>query len=225
MRKRRPLERKFGTLRDASLVVIASEDKYAVRQYFEFFESTRIQFKVLDAHDDKSAPEHVLARLNEYIAEYSIGDGDTFWLVCDCDHWVQPNHIQNLTAVLTECRQKGIQIALSNPCFDLWLYLHFADYPTDPKLTCDEVGKRLRTVTKGYNKTKVYNLPITDELVRAAVARSVANQPDAGPIPNRLQTAIHLIVQSLVERGIIAVRATVSPDEPAEVGKRRKSKK
>jgi hypothetical protein len=27
-------------------------------------------------------------------------EGDTFWLVCDCDHWVEPNHIQNLSYVL-----------------------------------------------------------------------------------------------------------------------------
>jgi len=68
------------------LIVIASEDKYAVRQYFEFFRSTKIQFKVLETQDGKSAPEHVLTRLDEYMKEFDIGDGDEFWLVSDCDH-------------------------------------------------------------------------------------------------------------------------------------------
>jgi hypothetical protein len=103
------------------LVISASEDRYAVRQYFDLFESTRIQFRVLETLDGKSAPEHVLNRINEYIEEFEIGEGDTFWVVCDCDHWVEPNHIQNLTHVFQPCRQKGIQVALSNPCFDLWL--------------------------------------------------------------------------------------------------------
>ncbi len=121
MRKKRPLDRKAKPVRDASLVVIASEDRYAVRQYFDFFESTRIQFRVLETPDGKSAPEHVLNRISDYLKEFEIDDGDTFWVVCDCDHWTEPNHIQNLIRVLKECRQKRIQVALSNPCFDLWL--------------------------------------------------------------------------------------------------------
>jgi hypothetical protein len=76
MRKKRPLDRSANVVRDASLIVIASEDKYAVRQYFEFFRSTKIQFKVLETDDGKSAPEHVLARLVEYMKEYDIGEGD-----------------------------------------------------------------------------------------------------------------------------------------------------
>ncbi len=156
MRKKRPLDRKGKPVRDASLVVIASEDRYAVRQYFDFFESTRIQFRVLETEDGKSAPEHVLNRINEYLEEFEIDEGDTFWVVCDCDHWVEPNHIQNLTHLLQQCRQKGIQVALSNPCFELWLLLHFADFPAEDMLTCNEVTNRLRDVAGGYDKTKVY---------------------------------------------------------------------
>ena len=87
-----------------------------------------------------SAPEHLLNRLNEYADEYEIGKGDAFWLVSDCDHWVQPNQFQNLTQVLQQCRQKSTQVALSNPCFDLWLLLHFTDFPAEDILTCNEVA-------------------------------------------------------------------------------------
>jgi hypothetical protein len=62
MRKKRPLDRKAKPVRDASLVVIASEDRYAVRQYFDFFESTRIQFRVLETLDGKSAAAHCRSR-------------------------------------------------------------------------------------------------------------------------------------------------------------------
>ena len=37
-----------GVHRDATLIVIASEDRYAVKQYFELFKSTQIQFRVLE---------------------------------------------------------------------------------------------------------------------------------------------------------------------------------
>jgi hypothetical protein len=219
MRKKRPLDRKAKPVRDASLVVIASEDRYAVRQSFDFFESTRIQFRVLETQDGKSAPEHVLNRINEYIEEFEIGEGDTFWVVCDCDHWVEPSHIQNLTHVLQQCRQKGIQVALSNPCFDLWLLLHFADFPTEDVLTCDEVAGRLRAAAGGYDKTKVYNLQINDERVLAAVRRAADKHPILEEIPKRLQTAVHLIIQSLVTKRIISVRPV--PDEAVGAGKKK----
>jgi hypothetical protein len=89
MRKKRPIHRSENRTRDASRVVIASEDRYAVKQYFDIFQSTRVQFHVLETDQGRSSPEHVMARLDEYLAEYSVGEGDQFWLVCDTDHWIQ----------------------------------------------------------------------------------------------------------------------------------------
>ncbi|SRR6266545_2430194 len=205
MRKKRPLDRTTNVVRDANLIVIASEDKYAARQYFAFFRSTKIQFKVLETEDGKSAPEHVLDRLDEYMKEFDIGEGDEFWLVCDCDHWNKSGHIKNLVGAIQECRQKGIQVALSNPCFELWLLLHFADFPPAEKLTCVEVEKQIRKAVGAYDKTKVYNLPIDSEGVKSAVKRSADNQPASSGIPDRPQTGVHRIIQDLLDRGIISV--------------------
>lgn len=211
MRKKRPLDRKSKPVRDASLIVIASEDQFAVRQYFDFFESTRIQFRVLETLDGKSAPAHVLDRIDEYIAEFEIGEGDALWLVCDCDHWIEPSHIKNLIQVLQQCRQKGIRVALSNPCFELWLLLHFADFPPEDKLTCDQVAVRLRSAAGAYDKTKVYKLPITDDRVTAAIKRATDACSELDEVPTRPQTAVHLIIQYLVDKQVIAVRSP--PDE------------
>lgn len=207
MRKPRPIKRTEGTHRDATLVVIASEDRYAVKQYFAFFRSTRVQFEVLETDDGKSSPRHVLHRLDEFKKEYDLDleKGDQLWLVCDTDHWIEPSHIKNLVKVVRQCAQKGIGVALSNPCFDLWLLLHFDEFPSESALTCDEVGDRIRTIVGQYNKKKVYNLPITDELVRDATRRSKANQPSTGEIPNQTQTAVHLIIEDLLARGVISV--------------------
>src|SRR6266852_9605777 len=151
MRKNRPLDRSTNVVRDANLIVIASEDKYAVRQYFEFFRSTKIQFKVLETDDGRSAPQHVMARLDEYMKEFDFGPEDEFWLVCDCDHWIEARHIKNLVRVIQECGQKGIQVALSNPCFELWLLLHFAEFPQADKLTRAEVEKQIRKAVGVYD--------------------------------------------------------------------------
>jgi RloB-like protein len=205
MRKKRPLDRSTDVVRDANLIVIASEDKYAVHQYFDFFQSTKIQFKVLETQDGRSAPEHVLARIGGYMKEFEIGDGDQFWLVCDCDHWINNGHIKNLMRVIQECGQKGIRVALSSPCFELWLLLHFAEFPTETSMTRAQLEKRIRAAVGFYDKTKVYNLPIDNERVRAAIDRSNANQRATSAIPEILQTGVHSIIEDLVVRGVISI--------------------
>ncbi len=206
MRKKRPLERTPVTnmVRDAKLIVIASEDRYAVKQYFEFFRSTEIQFRVLSTEDNNSSPRRIMDRLDEYLNEYQIGDEDRLWYVGDTDHWTQPNHIQKLVEVRRLCKQKGIGFSLSNPCFDLWLLLHFAKFPNETNLTCEEIGKRIRIKAGRFDKTKVYNLPIDINRVATAIKRSKANYPGE-EIPAQLQTSVHLIIEDLIDRGIISI--------------------
>jgi hypothetical protein len=54
---------------------------------------------------------------------------DEVWCVFDVD--THPN----LPAALQQASANGIQIALSNPCFELWILLHFEDHRAhiDPK--------------------------------------------------------------------------------------------
>ncbi len=68
-------------------------------------------------------------------------------------------------------------------------------------LTCDEVADRLRAAAGAYDKTKVYNLQIDNEKVLDAVKRAADNISPKWIIPNRLQTAVHLIIRSLIVKG------------------------
>lgn len=223
--KKRPIDRSANPVRDANLVVIASEDRYAVRQYFDFFKSTRIQFKVLETQDCRSSPTHVLDRIDAYKKEFQIGEGDSFWIVVDCDHWIEPNHVRNLRQVLSECRRKDVEFALSNPCFELWLLLHFSEFPAEDQLSCDEVAVRLRAAAGMYDKTKVYRLPIDGGKVRTAIGRAATRYDSSQEIPTGLQTAVHRIVESLIERNVISVRdesAVVTPTKPRGAKSRRR---
>jgi hypothetical protein len=205
MRKKRPIQRSEERTRDATLVVIASEDRFAVKQYFDLFHSTRIQFHVLETEDGKSSPEHVMARLEKYLDEYSVGAGDQFWLVLDTDHWIEGSHLPNLVEVVKRCRQKGISVALSNPCFELWLLLHFADFPAESRLTCVQIGELIRAKTVTYNKTKVFNLPITQSRVSEAIGRARERFNPQDMIPTEPQTGVHLIIDDLMRKGIVRI--------------------
>ena len=49
-------------------------------------------------------------------------DFDEIWCVFDVDEH------PNLAQALNEARQSDISVALSNPCFELWLILHYEDH-------------------------------------------------------------------------------------------------
>ena len=204
MRRKRKIDRKAGKLADTSLIVIASEDEYAVKQYFNLFQSVRIQFEVLETEEGRSSPKDVLERLSRYMDEFQIGEGDEFWLVTDIDHWAEPGHIKNLAEVVQLCRQKNIGVATSFPCFDLWLLLHFSELPEQQISQCSEIGKLVRAAVGEYSKTKVYNLPITMENVELAIERAKTAGPK-GPILNELGSEVYLVIDKLVTSKVISI--------------------
>jgi hypothetical protein len=205
MKRKRKLGRESGTVRDAVKILIASEDTYAVAQYFDPFRSDRAVFAVLPTVDTHSAPEHVLSRLVDYMAKNDIGEGDQFWLLIDCDHWIEPNHIATLSDVLTRCRQKGIFFDVSRPCFELWLLLHYDEFPAEENLTAAEVVTLLKAVAGGYSKRNMPLEPITLERIRRAVERAKANPARPQEIPRQLQTGVYRIFEDLLERNEITL--------------------
>lgn len=203
-RRQRPLSRDLGTVRDASLIVIASEDTYAVRDYFSRFRPKRVQFRVLEARENLSAPQHIVDRLNAYRDEFEIGLDDQLWYCGDTDHWIRGNHQKNLADVLTKCSQNGYQVAFSNPCFELWLLLHFTSV-ADNELSCDETCKRLADAAGGYKKEHGSRLTITAEMVKQAVERARALDVSGTLIPKNSTTRVYRILELLVFRESIVL--------------------
>lgn len=198
-RRQRPLIRDSETVRDASLVVIASEDTYAVRDYFARFRPKRVQFRVLETRDGLSAPQHIIDRLDAYRNEFELGPDDQLWYCGDTDHWTQGNHQGNLADILTQCSQKSYFVAFSNPCIELWLVLHFMDV-ADGEISCADACAHLRDVAGGYAKQNGHRLTITHEMVRQAVARAQELDTNNAAIPKCPATRIYKILELLLNR-------------------------
>jgi hypothetical protein len=116
----RPLVRETATFRDDRLFIVACEDTYAPKQYFEFFEIPRVQIHVVPTEYGLSSPQRVLDRLLAIEHE----EYDERWLLIDVDHRGAGPHIANLVQTLREARRQGVNAAICNPCFELWLLLH-----------------------------------------------------------------------------------------------------
>ena len=73
-RKKDPLEQKKA-FRDARLIVIATEDRYAAPQYFEsplFEDYQRVKIEILPTEDDgRGSPQHVMDRAKSFIKNAS----------------------------------------------------------------------------------------------------------------------------------------------------------
>ena len=82
----------------------------------------------IDFADSGMAPLSLVQRARDYqqanrrSRSSSRGiDFDEIWCVFDVDQHA------NLAGAINEAHQSGIGVALSNPCFELWLILHYED--------------------------------------------------------------------------------------------------
>ncbi len=191
-----PLKRPDRKLRDDRLFTIATEDAYAAKQYLEALPTRRVAVVVLptDTAENRSSPKHLLERARKAIAEATKAKtrlpDDQAWLVLDTDHWVEANHVQGFANTLSEARKAGICVAVSNPCFEAWLYLHCDELPSDIS-GCGDLIQRLKAKLGGYNKTRIDASRFLPG-VAAAVRRAAATPRDGWPQTPGSQV-VHLV--------------------------------
>ncbi|OGV41922.1 MAG: hypothetical protein A2X46_17875 [Lentisphaerae bacterium GWF2_57_35] len=148
---------------------IATEGNETEPRYFELFKTTRedeIQLKIIPSKH-KSRPLQVLEHLKLHVAKNGR-KGDEAWLVIDRDAWDEAE----LNDVFREAQSYGYEVALSNPCFELWLYLHMRDNRLFAnRHQCQDM---LQDVLDGYdpNKKSTYKteclLPNVDMAIQRA---------------------------------------------------------
>jgi len=196
-RKKRPLDRTVNHLRDTRLIVIATEGEQTESQYFSMFRSSRVQVRVIPSEGGRSSPQHVLERLDAYRDEFQIGGDDELWLMIDVDRWGNAK----LSQVCKQASRKGYHLAVSNPCFELWIYLHFFDL-IDPPMKCAEYERQIRAHLGSYNKSNLSVEPLRPRVPDAIQRARQAAKPDhlwpasAGTDVYRVVEKIHSLPSS-----------------------------
>lgn len=123
-RRKRPIRREQGKLRDARLLLIVSEGFDPEKSYFELFDqSPRRQFLFIGPEADRSAPVHLGRRLRTVKQELDWQPGDVCAVLLDKDRWGD----RALSQLAKDSAGHGALFALSNPCFEYWIMLHFFD--------------------------------------------------------------------------------------------------
>lgn len=217
MRSRNSFER-CEAFRDARLVVIASEGKDTERIYFNAlakeYANPRVHVCILERRDvekNNSSPKHVLEQLKNYKSQYDLEQDDELWLVVDKDHWTDGM----LSQVATACMQDvSMRMALSNPCFEVWLLLHLEDVTSltseERKLWMKNSRKsknadpylkvRLRQKMGSYHESDYDALALIKHVETAiGRARSLDKRTD-DRWPQTLGTRVYLLAESVMNR-------------------------
>lgn len=204
--------------RDARLIVIASEGKDTERIYFKAlakeYTNLRVHVHILERSENEqnnSSPEHVLKQLNDYKSKYDLEAYDELWLVVDKDRWTEAM----LSHVATECSQEvAMHMALSNPCFELWLLLHMEDAAS---LSLEEQEQWMKNRRKSKNADPYLKVRLRQKLgsyhessydaltliahIEDAIER--ARALDKNPTdrwPQTLGTRVYLLAKSVMNR-------------------------
>lgn len=201
--KPRPLTRDKDRLRDDRLFIVASDDSYEPKQYFDFFQLVRVQVYVVETPLDENRCHaiDVLQRLEGIEHE----EQDERWMLLDTDHYVNGPHIKEFRRIIKEAKEKRINVALSKPCFELWLLLHQADKDAVTELVnAKAVEKCLRDRFGEYNKTRLKREHFPFKAVAKAYqqARDLDKSVKGGVIPQTNTTRVYRLWEAIIANAL-----------------------
>jgi len=105
---------------------------------------------------------------------------------------------RKLSSVCSQARQKGYNLAISNPCFEVWLTLHFEDINSQDR-TCDNFKARLRTVLGSYNGSNLDISAYRDNIENAVNRAKNLHQNSQQSWPPTLGTHVYRLVEIVLE--------------------------
>jgi len=199
-------QRKSQTRIPYKKIVIAMEGAKTEPSYFlavkDKFKSSSLAIIVLEREitDGRSAPKHVIKHLDNYVANNNLLKSDECWIVIDKDRW--PEAQIKLVAALCS-KHKNYYLALSNPCFEIWLVLHFSDLSElsssdrKPFSSRDQIKRKWAQIKSAANILSIDQL-----VVHIENAISNARKLDTSPRsrwPQIMGTHVYRLAESVIK--------------------------
>lgn len=134
------LRRRAGFREERPAIRLVVEGR-TEKLYFESIPVPRGQAERIKAQELGRDALQIVRRAKDLACdEYDV------WCVVDVDG-------KDLSEPLLEARRSGITVAVSNPCFEVWLLLHHEDR-TAPFQSAGEVERALKKALPGWSKSK-----------------------------------------------------------------------
>lgn len=173
------LDRKVGQRASRQRLLVVCGAKVTERDYIQGLKSSvrnpAVSVKVIE---HPKAPSQVVSYAAKLL-ESAGGEYDETWCVLDVDQFM------DIDEAVADAARQQIKIALSNPCFEVWLLLHFTDHRRHAP-SYDHLAPDLaKHVPGGYNKTKLdfrcYEDGWREAVRRAKLLAPEGKEPETNP--------------------------------------------
>ncbi|MGL4412222.1 MAG: RloB family protein [Bacteroidales bacterium] len=185
-------------------IVIISGGEVREKNYFKIisnpdrFRSIKVVFK---ADPNQLNPMRMLEFAKQLQERFQSSESDTpdeFFLISDVDHF-----IGELIEIQPECKRLGLQLIVSNPCFEVWLYYSkkgdkLVKYPIP--LEREKISNKLKTwisegsgIIGGIDPVKaIFDI---EQNIENAKSNYVV---DHNTIPDLFSTSMYLLAEKIL---------------------------
>ena len=199
----RPLRRKTGTRRPKKTLVVFCEGEKTEPQYLEALkrqpeirDAAAVDIRIETGHGG-AVPLTLVALAIDARSRAAAEEAeiDEFWCVFDVE-W--PKNHPGLSDVIDRSRENGINLAITNPCFELWLILHFNDHGA--WLDNDDARRLRRRLDGSPDKSldAAKYMPLVGDAVRHAVGLETRHQKNGTVFPqDNPSSGMHRLITSI----------------------------
>jgi hypothetical protein len=203
--------RKSQTRAPFKRIVIAMEGEKTEPEYFtevkKKYQSAALSIIPLERArgDGRSAPKHVLSHLDSYVTDNNILNSDECWIIIDKDRWPDAQ----LKLVAAHCsKHKNYHLALSNPCFEIWLVLHYKNLSGLSALEKKTLGGRKQIKSKWAHLKSQLKINSNSRIVEQ-IADAIANarKLDTSPElrwPHSMGTHVYRLAEAVIKNAGLA---------------------
>jgi len=202
--RRHRYSRPRGVVEAEPLILVVTEGTKTEPQYFRALQqhlhlaATQIVVRPADGTDPRSVVRSAMALVRARSLGARRGEGVRYgetWVVFDSEHRLGS---AELTAALDMAAAAKIHVAMSSPCFEFWLVLHF-EYTTQYMVNYTAAESRLKMHIAAYDKSNL-PMPVLLPLVPIAVENArrciIAQDETNSEVP---RTEVHNLVARMNE--------------------------
>jgi len=144
---------------------------------------------------NKSAPKHLLKKMEFALNKHKLGRKDEAWIILDRDSW-EEEHINDIYQWTLKQTKYKRGLALSNPNFEYWLLLHFEDGKNISN--SHDCARRLRQHLPNYDK-RIDVSKFTETRIEEALYRAkIRDNPPCKDWPRNIgKTTVYRLIDNI----------------------------
>lgn len=181
-------------------LIIACEGQTEKGYFDAIRETLRLSTKQVILRHEGSKPltvvETAIRNIERLKESREWGLRDTAWAVFDGEeHQSSPGDRQNWNTAIQLAKSKNINLAISNPCFELWYLLHFEDQTA--YLNREQARQKLKKYVPDYEKNlQLYPDPLAEKM-EDAIERAQKLSERAQTLETDLRCDVYQLIKQL----------------------------